>query len=71
MRRNVEYSQVIDRLSNALLEQWPHDDSAQLQRIDLPANLQIGALSGSKRSRDIFSLSHNSEPLAVHSEPES
>jgi len=65
--RSVEYSQVLDRLDVALREQWPHDDSAQLQKINLPSNLQIGALSGSKRSRSIYFASHNSPP--VHSEP--
>lgn len=65
--RSVEYSQFRDKLDSALKEQWPHDDSAQLQEINLPSNLQIGALSGSKRSRSIFFASHNSQP--VHSEP--
>jgi serine/threonine protein kinase len=64
---NVEYSQVLKRLDDALQEQWPHDDSAQPQEINLPANLQIGALSGSKRSRSMYFASHNSQP--VHSEP--
>jgi hypothetical protein len=66
-KRNVEYSQVLKRLDDALQEQWPYDDSAQLQEINLPANLQIGALSGSKRSRSMYFASHNSQP--VHSEP--
>ncbi|KAF8500968.1 kinase-like domain-containing protein [Russula emetica] len=30
---NVGYSQVINKLNDALQEQWPHDDSAQLQEI--------------------------------------
>ncbi|KAN0118276.1 Ribonuclease H-like domain containing protein [Russula decolorans] len=53
-KRNVEYSQVLKRLDDALQEQWPHDDCARLQRIALPANLQIAALSASKRSRIFF-----------------
>jgi hypothetical protein len=67
-KRNVEYSQVLKRLDDALQEQWPHDDCARLQRIALPANLQIAALSASKRSRSMYYASHNSQP--VHSEPD-
>jgi predicted ATPase len=37
--RNVDYSQVLDSLDDALRKQWPHNDSAQLQRIILPSNL--------------------------------
>jgi hypothetical protein len=66
-KRNVEYSQVLKRLDDALQEQWPHDDCARLQRIALPTNLQIAALSASKRSRSMYYASHNSQP--VHSEP--
>jgi hypothetical protein len=66
--RNVEYSQVLKMLDDALQEQWPHDDCARLQRIALPANLQIAALSASKRSRSMYYASHNSQP--VHSEPD-
>jgi hypothetical protein len=65
---NVEYSRVIKMLDDALQEQWPHDDCAWLQRIALPANLQIAALSASKRSRSMYYASHNSQP--VHSEPD-
>jgi len=64
---NVEYSQVLKKLDSMLGEQWPHDDSAQLQKTNLPPNLQIDALSGSKRSRTFFLMSHNLHP--VHSEP--
>jgi serine/threonine protein kinase len=63
----VEYSRVLDVLNVALREQWPDDDSAQLQRIELPPDAQISSLSGSKRSRSMFFASHNSQP--VHSEP--
>jgi hypothetical protein len=65
--RNVEYSQVLDILDDALQKQWPQDDSAQLQKVNLPPNSQIDALSGSKRSRNDYFMSYNS--LLVHSEP--
>jgi hypothetical protein len=63
---NVEYSQVIKMLDDALQEQWPHDDFAQPQEINLPTNLQIGALSGSKRLRSMYFATHNLQ--LVHSE---
>ena len=66
-RRNVEYSQVLKELDDALRKEWPHDDSAQLQKIILPPTLQMDALSGSKRLRTAYFASHNSQP--VHSEP--
>ena len=46
--RTVGYPQVLDTLNAALTEQWPVDDSAQLQEIILPRTPQLSALSGSK-----------------------
>jgi hypothetical protein len=59
----VNHLQVIDELNKVLQEQWPHNDSAQLQKIILPPNHQIGSLSGSKRSRSLYFDSHNSSPV--------
>jgi hypothetical protein len=65
---NVDHSQVLERLDEALQfrDQWPPSDFAQLQDIILPQNLQIPALSSSKRSRNSYYQSNNSLP--VHSE---
>ena len=62
----VEYSDILMALDEALEEQWPNNDSARLQKIELPMSSRLGALSGSKRTKDAFLSSHNSQP--VHSE---
>jgi serine/threonine protein kinase len=64
---DVEYSRVLEEFEKALQEEWPRDDSAQLQEIILPSRYQMAAIYGSKRSRTSMSESHNS--LLIHSKP--
>jgi hypothetical protein len=51
---NMDYSGVLQLLDDNLAKPWPANDSACLQKIILPANSQIAALSGSKRSRSMY-----------------
>ena len=63
----LEYSYVLKKFEKALQEEWPRDDSSQLQKVILPAKYQRVAISGSKRSRSMMFKLHNLEP--IHSEP--
>ena len=63
----LEYSHVLKKFKKALQEEWPRDDSPQLQKVILPAKYQMVAISRSKRSRSMMFKSHNLEP--IHSEP--